>query len=196
MDWQREWYKLTEGAMEVKLARFLFFYRVTPHSTTGMSPAELMFGQQLRTRFDILLPGLANRVCKKQEKQKKGFDMHTIEIGSSLKVIMFMLNFRDNSTKWLPGKIVKQIGNVSIIVRLEDIDVCVKRHQNQLLIRRTTRILELETYFKPTQPQVDTTVTETNTQPQYPTRIHRARRCSLKKLELINMKGERDACIM
>ena len=83
--------KLTEGAMEVKLARFLFFYRVTPHSTTGMSPAELMFGQQLRTRFDILLPGLANRVCKKQEKQKKGFDMHTIEIGSSLKVIMIML---------------------------------------------------------------------------------------------------------
>ena len=54
--------KLTEGAMEVKLARFLFFYKVTPQSTTGMSPAELMFGQPLKTRCDILLPGLTNRV--------------------------------------------------------------------------------------------------------------------------------------
>ena len=78
---------------------------------------------------------------------------------------VYARNFRDNSRKWLPRKIVKQIGNVSIIVRLEDINVCVKRHQNQLCIRRTTRIPELEASFKPTQPQVDTNVTETNSQP-------------------------------
>ena len=91
--------KLTEGAMEVKLARFLFYYRVVPHSTTGMSPAELMFGQQLRTRFDILQPGLANRVCKKQEKEKRDL-ICTLEIGGSLKVIMFMLVI---FVKWLGG---------------------------------------------------------------------------------------------
>ena len=54
--------------------------------------------------------------------------MHTIEIGSSVKVVMFILVIfviiRQNGYR----KIVKQIENVSIIVRLEDINVCVKRH--------------------------------------------------------------------
>ena len=31
--------KLTEGSVETKLSRFLFQYRLTPHSITGKSPA-------------------------------------------------------------------------------------------------------------------------------------------------------------
>ena len=38
------------------LNRFLFDYRNTAHATTGVSPAILMFGRQLRTRFSTLLP--------------------------------------------------------------------------------------------------------------------------------------------
>ena len=30
---------------------YLFAYRTTPHSTTGVSPAELMFGRKLRTKL-------------------------------------------------------------------------------------------------------------------------------------------------
>ena len=36
------------------LDRFLFNYRLTPYSTTGVSPAELMFGRRLRSRFDLV----------------------------------------------------------------------------------------------------------------------------------------------
>ena len=43
--------KLSDGTVDLKLARFLFNYRITPHSTTGMSPSELMFGRQLNTRL-------------------------------------------------------------------------------------------------------------------------------------------------
>ena len=39
--------KLTKGSVETKLACFLFQYRLTPHSTTGRSPAELLMGRQL-----------------------------------------------------------------------------------------------------------------------------------------------------
>ena len=60
--------KLSEGAVDLNLARFLFNYRITPHSTTGMSSSELMFGRQLNTRFDLLLPKLDSKVVKKQQK--------------------------------------------------------------------------------------------------------------------------------
>ena len=100
--------------------------------------------------------------------------MHTRDQRFSQGDYVYARNFRDNSAKSLPGKIVKQIGNVSFIVRLEDINVCVKRHLNQLHIRGTTQIPDLEASFKPTQPQVDATVTKTNFQHRYPTRIHRA----------------------
>ena len=36
--------KIASGAIDTKLAQFLFSYRITPHSTTGQSPADLMFG--------------------------------------------------------------------------------------------------------------------------------------------------------
>ena len=62
--------KISSGAVDTKLAQFLFPYRITPHSTTGRSPAELMFGRQLRTRFDLLHPNVQEKVVKKQDKQK------------------------------------------------------------------------------------------------------------------------------
>ncbi|XP_036348039.1 uncharacterized protein K02A2.6-like [Rhagoletis pomonella] len=38
------------------LTRYIFDYRNTKHITTGLSPAELMFGRQLRNRFDLINP--------------------------------------------------------------------------------------------------------------------------------------------
>ena len=34
---------LKEGTLQMRLSRFLFSYRNTPHGTTGVSPAKLMF---------------------------------------------------------------------------------------------------------------------------------------------------------
>ena len=46
--------KEKEGTLGSRLARILFTYRVTPQSTTGVSPAELLLGRQPRTKFDLL----------------------------------------------------------------------------------------------------------------------------------------------
>ena len=36
-----------------KLSRFLLAYRSTPQTTTGVTPAELLFNRRLRTRVDL-----------------------------------------------------------------------------------------------------------------------------------------------
>jgi transposase InsO family protein len=40
----------------------LMFYRLTPQSMTGVSPAELLLGKQPRSRLDLLKPHTAERV--------------------------------------------------------------------------------------------------------------------------------------
>ena len=46
-----------------ELGAYLTMYRTTPHSTTGVSPAELMFGRKLRTR----LPGIEENTVEDLE---------------------------------------------------------------------------------------------------------------------------------
>ncbi|XP_031355110.1 uncharacterized protein K02A2.6-like [Photinus pyralis] len=42
------------GDLDLKLDRLLIQYRKAPNSTTGQSPAELMFGRQIRTKLDLM----------------------------------------------------------------------------------------------------------------------------------------------
>lgn len=42
--------------LQLVLSRYLMDYRNTAHCTTGKSPAFLMFGRNIRTRFDLLKP--------------------------------------------------------------------------------------------------------------------------------------------
>lgn len=46
--------RLQGGTLHTRLAQFLFSYRTTPHTTTGVSPAELLMGRRLMTRLDRL----------------------------------------------------------------------------------------------------------------------------------------------
>ncbi len=61
-------------SLEEKLSRFLHKYRITPHSTTGISPSELLMGKKLRSRLDLLYPDISHQVEGKQLKQKSNHD--------------------------------------------------------------------------------------------------------------------------
>ena len=62
--------KQMEGvSLEEKLSRFLHKYRITPHSTTGISPSELLMWKRLRSRLDLLYPDISHQVKRKQLKQ-------------------------------------------------------------------------------------------------------------------------------
>ena len=69
--------RLCEGSLETKLLRFLFKYRITPHATTGRSPAELLLGRQPQSCLDRLHPDIKNRVQENQARQKYGHDRHS-----------------------------------------------------------------------------------------------------------------------
>ena len=66
--------KNTKGSMDLRLAQILFKYRLQPHSTTGVTPAELLIGRKPRTHLDLLHPDLSKRVEDKQSSQKQYHD--------------------------------------------------------------------------------------------------------------------------
>ena len=46
-------------SIECCLARMLFQYRITPHSTTGVSPSKLLYGRRIRSHLDLIQPDLS-----------------------------------------------------------------------------------------------------------------------------------------
>ena len=48
-------------SIECCLARVLFQYRITPHSTSGVSPSQLLFGRRIRSHLDFIQPDLARQ---------------------------------------------------------------------------------------------------------------------------------------
>ena len=112
-----------ESSMSLKhrIANFLLRYRVTPHSTTGVSPSELLCKRQLRTRLTLVKPSLAKRVEKKQKAQKEQFDRHRkqeryFDIGDIVRV----KNPRPKgkTDKWLLGSVIEVKGPRNYIVKI------------------------------------------------------------------------------
>ena len=55
--------KQLTGSLQTKLSRFLFNYRLTSNTTTGVAPAELLLFQRPRSHLDAMVPqGLKVRV--------------------------------------------------------------------------------------------------------------------------------------
>ncbi|PFX22763.1 Uncharacterized protein K02A2.6 [Stylophora pistillata] len=129
--------KQGDGTAETKLARFLLSYRITPQSTTGESPAQLRWGQSLRSHLDLLRPDVAAKVHAAQSRQKIQHDqlswMRRVEVGDSVGVRKY-----SRGPKWIPGTIIQETGPLSARIELEDGTV-VRRHHDQLVARPTEK---------------------------------------------------------
>ena len=124
--------KMEGGNMQTKLSRFLLKYRTTPHSTTGVTPAQLLMMKKIRTRLDLLLPNTASQVRLKQGFQKNAHDYHAKERDLDANDSVFLRDFNSSSPKsWQQGTIVRTTGPVSALVELPDGRV-VRRHQDHL----------------------------------------------------------------
>ena len=125
--------KSTKGdSLEERLAVFLFTYRITPHTTTGVSPAELLMKRRLRSRLDRLFPDLHQRVEKKQLQQASNHNnskpLRSFKVGD-------MVYVKDFSTlTWIPGKITKVTGPLSYHVEVDRGRV-LRRHVDALRTR-------------------------------------------------------------
>ena len=111
--------KLSGGCLETNLSRFLFQYRLTPHTTTGQSPAQLLLGRRPRSHLDLLHPDLTSRVEHKQKLQKQRYDQHTTVRQFVPDDAVYVRNFGEGDT-WLAGTIVNAPGPRSYNVKLSD----------------------------------------------------------------------------
>ena len=127
--------KVSSGDINARLARVLFTYRITPQSTTGLTPSELMFGRQLRTRLDLVKPNVEQRVEEKQAKQKERHDERAKPRAFQVDDKVFVKNTLGNR-RWIPGTVTAVTGPVSYHVKLDSGRVR-KCHQDQLRIRET-----------------------------------------------------------
>ncbi len=65
--------KMKEGTVQTNLLRFLFNFLITPHSSTGMLPAELLFGRRLNSHLDNLKSSLGEKIQQNQKEQKQDY---------------------------------------------------------------------------------------------------------------------------
>ena len=123
--------KMSADTLETKIQRFLLNYRTTLQGTTGIPPAQLLMGRQLRTRLDFVVPDVSKRVQDAQTTQKDHHDLHCKERQFSKGDQVMARNYA-GTPKWLPGKVTAVTGPVSYQVTLADGRLW-RRHQDQLI---------------------------------------------------------------
>ena len=126
--------KTSTGTLSDCLAHFLLQYRITPHSTAGVSPSEMLFGRHL-----ILDWTCWDRMFTRGWKRSKGsnrnyHDQHSRTVIFSDGGKMFVKNFR-HGQKWLPDHIHHQKDPVSFKIELENFCIC-HRHQDHIRKRK------------------------------------------------------------
>ena len=127
--------KMGEGNIQTKISRFLLCYRTTPHSKTGVPPAELLMKRKLHTQLDRIFPSVADRVWSKQSKQKAVHDYHATERTLEEGQAVHAKDFQYKKT-WIPGTLVEETGPGSARIQLDDGTV-IRRHQGHVRVRES-----------------------------------------------------------
>ena len=104
-------------------------YRVTPHCTTGRTPAELMLGHQVRSSLSVLQPR-----AHKAKLQQKLPAKPTFSIGEHV----HYRDFTRNRPKWVAGKVTGHVEMNMFMVQGPD-GHC-RRHEDQLKLRSVLKL--------------------------------------------------------
>lgn len=114
--------KCEKRNVQYELHKILMAYRRTVHPATGKSPSMLVFGRQIKSRLDLMIP---TNVIEK------------IPRGEDIQQRHFAVNDRDaardymGSSKWRYGVITERLGELHYMVELDDGRLW-KRHIDQL----------------------------------------------------------------
>lgn len=132
--------------LNLTLNNFLFDYRNTTHASTGASPAQLMFGRNLRNRFSQVLPdsrlndfipcksNVEKSINKANARQKKNFRGNR-NVQFAVGDVVLARNYKNVSKPtWSKGLITKKISKTMYIVKIPELNnIEWKRHVDQLL---------------------------------------------------------------
>ena len=158
--------RMGDRPIQERLSKFLLMYRLTPHSTTGIAPAEMLLGRRPRSVLDNLHPDPSDRVEHKQLKQKLSHD--TSKLLRSFKVGQSVLaeNFTGKNPKWMPGTISDVTGPLSYKVSLSG-GITVRRHIDSIRDRQFT--VDNDRPLVPTPLMFPSTATVSTPSPRQPT---------------------------
>ena len=120
-------------SLSQRVSNFLFMYRSTVHSTTGVTPASLFLKRELRNRFDLLRPDGESYVTKKQFQQKSDHDHHVRMRQFSVGDLVMVKNYRPGPD-WLQATVVARLGPLSYLVETTD-QLVWRRHVDHLKAR-------------------------------------------------------------
>lgn len=115
------------------LARFLFDYRNSVDTTTGVKPSELMFRHKINDRFSSILPTISSseKVVRKQAEQKYYYKgKRNLEFSPGDKVLI--KSYKHNKEFWEKGNIKGKIEKVVYEVYINGKKYCIKKHVDQL----------------------------------------------------------------
>ena len=150
--------KMKEGSIEANVSRFLLQYRITPHSTTGISPAEMLMGRRPRSCLDLIVPDMSSKIQKKQQTQKFNHDQRarsrTLQVGDTVNVRNF-----PTGDGWLPGIIMEENGPLSFQIKLQD-GRMVRRHIDHIIYRSNSQPAQASDDWMDLPPVSDPNTTE------------------------------------
>ena len=105
--------------IEHRLANFLFRNRNTPHTVTGVPPAELFLKRQPRVRFSNLLPSVEKQVNEQQAKQKLHHDRSRVKMRDFAAAdSVSVRNMQGTYAKWIPGTVIRRLGPLTYLVKV------------------------------------------------------------------------------
>ena len=113
--------KKMDGPLHARIACFLFFYHITPQTTTGCSPAELLFGHHPHSILDFTRRDATKQVPKVNRRPIRSF-----EIGNKLFARIFSV-----TPLCIPVVVCNVTGPLSYQVETRD-GIILKHHSDQL----------------------------------------------------------------
>lgn len=117
------------------LNRILFMYRITPHTSTGISPSEKLFSRKLRCRFNI-----ATDQTHIPDKHDANVHGRTFKIGDSVMIRNYRI---PNKKGWTPAIVENKVGTSTYFCKTVDGSTW-KRHTNQMIHRNAKHSVEAD----------------------------------------------------
>ena len=124
--------KLSGGSVQDQVNRFLFRYRVTPQSTTGHSPAELLFNRRIKWPLDLPRPDLKSKICEKQRAFKARHDEKAVNRAFQEGDSVYYRNFSGGGNQNLPGVITENLGGKGFVIRDTNENKVVRHHPDHI----------------------------------------------------------------
>ena len=139
-------------SIQTAVNRFLFAYRITPHSATGKAPCELLMNRRLNSRHHILRPEVPITL-------EDPYPHRVFEINDPI----WLRNY-GKGDKWVKGVITCRTGPISY--RIQTGYGIVRKHVNQL----RSRVTEFEpvNYPESSKPPNTSSIQPTQQIPQQP----------------------------